>query len=179
MTNADTTNDTAFTPNTMSGLFVTASSAPPSAGPTAIPESRLALTRLFAHVVSSGPATLGIAASEAEKNGASATADRNAHVRSHAGSDDSAIIPKQHRPGQLRGDRDLPPVEAVAEDARRRPDEPQDAEGEQQRKRDPRRRAGLLEDREVQRRVGRGPARDRDQPGGRQPSNGGSGAVTG
>ena len=82
----------------MSGLFDTASSAPPSAGPTAIPESRLALTRLFAHVVSSGPATLGIAASEAEKNGASATADRNAHVRSHAGSDDSAIIPKHTAP---------------------------------------------------------------------------------
>ena len=99
MITADSTNETAFAANTTSELE-TASSAPPSAGPIAMPESRLAPRRLFAHVVSSGPATLGMAASEAEKNGASATAERNAHGSSHAGSDDSAIMPKHAAPAR-------------------------------------------------------------------------------
>jgi hypothetical protein len=99
MIRADNTNETALSPNTMLGLVV-ARSAPPSAGPIATPANRLAPSRLLAHVVSSGPATLGIAESEADQNGASATADRKPHGSSHAGSEDSAIIAKHAAPAR-------------------------------------------------------------------------------
>ena len=97
MISADSTNETAFRANTALGL-VTASISPPSAGPIVIPALRLAPSRLLAHVTCSGPATLGIAASDADQNGASAIAERNAHTSSHAGSSDSAIIAKQAAP---------------------------------------------------------------------------------
>src|SRR5262245_20317678 len=99
MTSADRTNEMAFRPKTMLGL-VAASRSPPRAGRIATPVRRLALRRLLAHVVSSGPATLGIAESDADQKGASATADRNAHGSSHAGSEDTAIIAKHAAPAR-------------------------------------------------------------------------------
>ncbi len=96
---AEITNEAALTANTALAP-ITATSAPPIAGPSATPALRLMPSRLFAHDRCSSPATLGMAASDADQNGASATADANAHPSSHAGSSPSAISAKQAAPAR-------------------------------------------------------------------------------
>ena len=96
---AEKTNDIAFRPNTQ--LEPTeASSSPPMAGPTMIPEFRPSAIKPFAQLRSSSDTRLGIAAPEADQNGVSTTAEANARPSSHPGSCVNAIAAKQPTPSR-------------------------------------------------------------------------------
>ena len=94
---SETTNETAFRPNTHDASPpVMNSRTPPIAGPIAIPACTPIVTRLFAQERSSSDSTrFGIAAREAEKNGSSAIAEPNASAINTRGPWPNAIAAKK------------------------------------------------------------------------------------
>ena len=96
---ADTTNENAFRPNTIPGP-IAASSTPPSAGPSMIPAFPPIWSRPFAHARSSLPTRFGMAAAEADQNGASTTAATNPRASSSAGSCTNASARKHAAPAR-------------------------------------------------------------------------------
>jgi len=91
---AEATNVTAFRANTVPAP-AEATRSPPSSGPRRMPAFRPRATIPFAQPRSSSPTKFGIAADEADRNGASATAERNANTRSRPGSWTRAMAKKQ------------------------------------------------------------------------------------
>jgi hypothetical protein len=96
---AETTNDTAFSPNTAPAPIVP-TSAPPISGPIKMPTLRPTPSRPFAHAIRSSSTRFGMAAADAARNGDSASADRNATNNNHTGSCTNAIAAKQTAPAR-------------------------------------------------------------------------------